>query len=102
MIEETNEQQAPDEGSKVPAEGDKNALLSGRILPCETFTKVGDDMTWPSYDQGELEWQLRYGTEQQIIAARMRLASIVRAYREMLWLTQKRRNEICRAIREAR
>jgi len=77
-------------------------LLSGRLLPCGTYTKVGDDMTWPSYDQGELEWQLRYGTEQQVMAARMRLASIVSAYRELLGLTQRRRNEICRAIREAR
>ena len=77
-------------------------LLSGRILPCGTYTRVGEDMTWPSYDQGELEWQLRYGTEQQVIAARMRLASIVSAYRELIGKTQKRRNEICRAIREAR
>lgn len=76
--------------------------LSGRLLPCKTYTKVGDEMTWPSYDQGELEWQLRYGTEQQVIAARMRLASIVGAYRELLGMTQKRRNAICRAVREAR
>ena len=77
-------------------------LLSGRLLPCGTYTLVGDDMTWPSYDQGELEWQLRYGTEQHVLAARMRLASIVSAYRELIGKTQKQRNAICLALREAR
>lgn len=32
-------------------------ILTGRVLPCGTYTKVGD-MTWPSYEQGDLEWQL--------------------------------------------
>jgi len=77
-------------------------LLSGRLMSCGTYTKVGEDMTWPSHDQGDLEWLLRYGADQHVTAARMRLASIVSAYRELLGMSQKRRNEICRAIREAR
>lgn len=75
-------------------------ILTGRVLPCGTYTKVGD-MTWPSYEQGDLEWQLRYGSEQQVVAARMRLASIVGAYDALLSMPANRRNDICRAIREA-
>ena len=84
------------------SESNSTGLLSGRILPCGSYTRVGEEMTWPSYEQGELEWQLRHGTEGQVIAARVKLASIVAAYRELIGLTQNRRNEICRAIREAR
>jgi hypothetical protein len=52
----------------------------GVILQCKSYTIVDDCMTWPSYDQSELEWQLRYGSEQYLIAARLKLASIVSAY----------------------
>jgi len=91
-----NETPAPDgSGSKL------TQLLAGRILPCGTYTKVGDEMTWPSYDQGDLEWLLRYGSDESMIKKRMLLASIVSAYRELIGKTQKQRNQICRAIREA-
>jgi len=76
--------------------------LKGRILPGGSSTKIGDEMTWPSYDQGDLEWKLRYGIEHKMTPNRMRLASIVSSYRELLEMTQKRRNEICRAIRDAK
>jgi hypothetical protein len=78
-----------------------NNQLKGRILHWKAHTRVGDDMTWPSYDQGNLEWRLRYGSEDQVLASRMVLASIVAAYRELLNLPPKRRNAICKAIRKA-
>lgn len=73
----------------------------GRILPCKTHTKI-NDMTWPSYDQDDLEWQLRYGREQDVIESRLRLASIVAAYKALIELTQSRRNMICKALRNAK
>jgi hypothetical protein len=76
--------------------------ISGRVYPCKTYTKVGDDMVWPSYDQGDLVGELIFGHGDIGHDERIRLASIVEAYRQLLVLPQKRRNEICRAIREAR
>ena len=76
--------------------------LEGQIIhPSGTFTKIGEDMVWPSYDQGELEWNLRHAKEEQVVFDRMRTAAIVSAYKALLDLPQKCRNTICRAIKEA-
>ncbi len=82
----------PDEILAMP-ETERDAYAA-EVLPCKTYTKVGKDMTWPSYDQGDLEWQLRYGSEKQVIEARFRLASIVAAYQELIRKPQKQRNAI--------
>ncbi len=77
--------------------------LKGTLIgPTATYTKVGEDMTWPSLNQGDLEGRLRrYEVRDDVTAARFKLASIVAAYRELILMPQKRRNEICSAIREA-
>jgi len=65
------------------------------------MTIVGEDIVWPSYDQGDLENLLRYGDTGDVYLVRLRAADIVQAYRKLLDVSQARRNEICRAIREA-
>ncbi len=81
-------------------------LLSADLLSCRVgqegrYTKIGADMIWPSYDQGEHEWRLRHGTPEQVVKERMIAASIVAAYREFIQMPQKQRNAICKALREA-
>lgn len=78
-----------------------NDLLSRRITPEGRYTKIGDDMTWPSFEQGECEWRLRYASEDAVLKDRMVIASIVAAYRELINMPQKRRNAICKALKEA-
>ncbi len=76
--------------------------IKGTLIgPSATYTQVGEDMTWPSLDQGDLERRLRYGVRDDVTDARFKLASIVAAYRELILMPQKRRNEICSAIKGA-
>ncbi len=76
-------------------------LKGSLICPKAFYTKVGEDMTWPSLDQGDLEWRLRYGIRDDLTAARFKLAAIVAAYRELILMPQNRRNAICAAIKGA-
>lgn len=57
-------------------------------------------MTWPKQNQGDLEWILRYGHEEDVIEKRMLLASIVNAYGELISKTQKDRNFICSELKK--
>jgi hypothetical protein len=66
------------------------------------YTKVGDQMTWPSFNLGDLEWRLRYAPESIKRGEELFLASVLSAYRELILKTQSERNEICRALREAK
>jgi len=79
-----------------------NTKLTGVMFPDSRYVLVGDDMTWPSGDLGDLEWELRYGSEECIINQRMVLASVVHAYERLMTLSQQRRNAICGAIHGAR
>jgi|GEM_PF-6051861 len=65
------------------------------------WKKVGSDMTWPAYSQGDIEWRLRYGNWDSLEKDRMRLASIVSAYQELIVKTQGERNFICKVLKEA-
>lgn len=78
-----------------------NDLLGCRIGKEGRYTKIGDDMTWPSFDQGECEWRMRYANEETVLRERMIIASIVASYRELIDMPQKKRNAICRALKEA-
>lgn len=67
-----------------------------------THVRVGPDTVWPGLSSlTDLEWDLRYGKEEDIIANRMLLASIVSAYSVLIKLPIRRRNEVCRAIKVA-
>ena len=76
--------------------------MKAEILPCKTYTKVGDQMTWPTYDQRSLVWALKHGTEEQVIEKRMLMASIVGAYMALIERSPERRNEACKALKNAK
>lgn len=46
----------------------------------------------------DLEWELRYGDPNDV---RFLAASIVSDYRALIQMTQRRRNEVCEAIKNA-
>lgn len=72
------------------------------MLPKNSPYQKIDDTTWPKANQGDLEWLLRYGHEEDILKKRWVLASIVSAYGEMIKMTQKRRNYVCGKLREGK
>lgn len=59
-----------------------------------------DDMTWPSRNLGNLEWELRYGSKEQAVARRMTCAAVVEAYQALIDMPQARRNAICSALKQ--
>ena len=70
------------------------------MLPEESPYQKIDDMIWPKANQGDLEWILRHGHEEDIIKKRWLLASIISAYGEMVNMTQKQRNRICKDLKQ--
>lgn len=72
--------------------------MTAKKLPNCNYTKVGDQMVWPSLGQGDLEWQLRYGAPETVVQNRLVLASIVAAYQELIRAPQARRNAVCTAL----
>ena len=71
------------------------------------WVEVGDDDAYPrlhpqTSEQDHLEWVLRYGADEQVIAARLQAASIVAAYEALLAATNARRNQVAAALRRTR
>ena len=77
--------------------------LLGRVLPCKTHTKVGPEMTWPSYNEAvrEIGWKLRYLPESLTRGDQLTAAGVISAYMQMIGDPQKKRNTVCKALREA-
>jgi len=75
--------------------------MSKLVSGTDRYTLCDNETVWPSLDQGDLEHMLRYGTNWQITDNRFLLASIVSAYQQMINMTQKDRNYICKELREA-
>lgn len=77
--------------------------LLGCVLPCKTHTKVGPEMTWPSYNEAvsEVEWKLRHAPESMTRSDQLTAASVIAAYMQMIGDTQKKRNAVCKSLREA-
>jgi len=63
-----------------------------------------DGMAWPasSIALTELEWGLRYQQRGHIFTMeeRLAMASVISAYKELIWQTQGRRNAAIREIRK--
>jgi len=59
-----------------------------------------DGMTWP-IPEGSDEWTLRYGNDADVLRIRLSSASIVAAYRELLQMPKRRREEVIAGIRAA-
>lgn len=64
---------------------------------------VCGEMTWPAATQemADLGYRLRYCPESITVEDRMVLAELVSAYIQMVNDPQKKRNAVCREIREA-
>ena len=58
-----------------------------------------NEMCWPSKEQGDLEWVLRYGSEEEVIKQRMVIASVVAAYTEIINKPSKQRSKIASTIK---
>ena len=56
------------------------------------------DMSWP-YPNDGLEWELRYG--KPTLSGFLEAASIISAYRQMIFDPQKKRQMVIREIRKA-
>lgn len=56
-----------------------------------------DQMTWPK-PLPDLEWVLRYGTPTK--TELLNAASILAAYKALLFKSQKDRNHICKVLKE--
>jgi hypothetical protein len=74
------------------AEPDSAALPAYLALP--------DGTVWPNpLDPGDAQWQMRYagspGTSACLVAA-----STLAAYRELIWMPERRRREVIKALRE--
>lgn len=76
----------------------KGVIIGERGL----YTRVGDEMTWPSFNLGDLEYRLRHSPESIKRGEELFLASVLAAYRTLILQTQSERNEICKALREAK
>lgn len=63
------------------------------------YVRYAPDASMPLPD-GDVEWQLRYGNP-PTVAARMKAASILAAYREMVEAAGPVRQQMVRAIRAA-
>lgn len=64
---------------------------------------VCGQMTWPAVtaEVANLGWSLRYMPQSLSTSDRLVLASIVDAYIQMVGDPQKKRNAVCKEIREA-
>lgn len=62
------------------------------------YYKHFNGMCWPipSEDMGDLEWKLRYSAITE--GEKMVVASVLSAYRELINLPQKKRNEIIKEL----
>lgn len=62
------------------------------------YLMVDDESVFPLISE-DIEWILRYGTEEEIIKQRFYIASIVAAYDNLIKVNQKRRNHILSNIK---
>jgi hypothetical protein len=63
-----------------------------------TIWALDTDAFAPGDSHDGIEYLLRYGTPEAIVAARMTIAGIVGSYSALLSKTQKRRNEVVKEI----
>lgn len=64
----------------------------------KSHARIGD-MVFPLPDDG-LEWLLRYSEDSNpIIERRMQLASILAAYKELIYCGTKKRNHVCERLK---
>ena len=75
-----------------------------RVLANGKFVVRDGGDTWPTpmdHPDGGLEWRLRYAGTEQLVKDRFCAASVVDAYRGMIMLSRKAREEVIRDLRAA-
>jgi hypothetical protein len=65
---------------------------------CKTHARI-NDMSWP-LPLCELEWKLRYSSYPEK-SELLQAASIISAYRQMIWDSEKTRRHVIRGLRRA-
>ena len=75
--------------------------MGDRIL--SNSIRLDDGTLWSvDADDGDrhtLEWLLRYGSTEQVMAKRFVIASVLASYRALLWTTQRQRNQVASEIK---
>ncbi len=75
-----------------------------RVLANGKFVLRDGGGTWPTpmdHPDGGLEWRLRYAGTEQLVKDRFCAASVVGAYRALIYMSRKRRDEVIRDLRAA-
>jgi hypothetical protein len=75
-----------------------------RVLANGKFVALSRGGMWPTpmdHPDSGLEWRLRYANADQLVKDRFCAASIVSAYRELIALPRKAREEVIRELRVA-
>lgn len=62
------------------------------------YVQLSENRTWPSLDQDDIEWSLRYASGKEVENIRYIAASIVAAYMEIIRLNPGQRNKLCKEI----
>jgi hypothetical protein len=73
-----------------------------RVLSGGKFVVMSGGGTWPTpmdLPDDSLEWRLRYANDNQLVKDRFCAASIVSAYRQLITLPRKAREEVIRELR---
>ena len=75
-----------------------------KVLASGKFVVMTGGGTWPTpmdLPDDSLEWRLRYGNDDQLVKDRFCAASIVSAYRQLIVLPRKAREQVIRELRAA-
>ena len=75
-----------------------------RVIAGGKFMVASRGGTWPTpmdLPDDSLEWRLRYANDEQLVKDRFCAASIVSAYRQLITLPRKVREEVIRDLRAA-
>ena len=86
------------------AEATSHAVQHGGTRMAKPYLFFGG-MTWPNPEHaGDLEWKMRYALEHVTRGEQLTAASILAAYRELVAMPQKKRNQrisqIIKAVQE--
>ena len=78
--------------------------IKGRGSSPSAYLRIAPGMVWPDpTDPGDVGWKMNYeqGVDFPTEADRRVAASVFAAYRELVWMSERRRREVIRALRKA-
>lgn len=78
-------------------------VIAKKLTSMPTRAVLDDGTIWPlaGEEMRELEWKLRYAPEAITAAERYDIAGIINAYMQTANVTQKRRNSVFSALKQA-